>query len=355
MRKDDRSPLNPFTGKEHYDNVDDDEFLNECYNAYYEEVNQYQILDNTEIGHQVINVTGNLIRTVEQYLSRIGRIDYVAGYYDWEVHLVNSDIANACCYPGGKIIVYAGILSIMENESELAFVLAHEISHALLDHSRTQQSVQQKHNNISNATWMGSFALDMLGMGEIGDLARGAINVATVGAHYFLTQPWGRDHELEADKLGLIFSYMAGYDVNIIPDFWQKFASMGGNDFDFFSTHPSDDKRVAVMRESLFEISNGADFYSKPLLPETPRAKHEFKNNNFIPQVQRSSVNSPSSQMTEKNNTYSCPNCNNTVRFDDKFCTNCGYNLVNEAAYCTNCGNKRQPGDKFCINCGSKF
>lgn len=355
MRKDDRSPLNPFTGKEHYDNVDDDEFLNECYNVYYEEVNQYQLIDDTEVGQQVIKITFNLIKTVEDYLIKIGRYDYVDGYYDWEVHVVNSDIANACCYPGGKILVYAGILSVMENESELAFVLGHEISHALLDHSRTQQSIEQKKNAVSNVSWMGSFALDMLGFGEVGDLARAAINVADVGSHYFLTQQWGRDHELEADKLGLIFSYMAGYDVTVIPDFWQKFASMGGNEFDFFSTHPSDDKRIAVMRESLYEVYNEKDFYSKPLLPETPKAKNEFKNNNFIPPVQQNHLNNiiESNDSEETGVSQYCTNCGNKIEDGAKFCINCGYKINNEIL-CPNCGEKIFSGN-YCTNCGYKL
>lgn len=323
MSKDDRSPLNPFTGKKHYDTVDDDKFLNECYQLYYQEVNKYELIDQTPNGQSVFNVTKELVKTVQEFLMKIGRLDYIEGYYDWEVHLVNSDIVNACCYPGGKIIVYAGILSLMQSEDELAFVLAHEVSHALLDHSRTQQSVQNTKNNVSNVTWMGSFALDLLGLGEVGNMARAAINVADAGSHYLLTQPWGRDHELEADKLGLTLAYLAGYDVNIVPDFWQRFAAHGGNEFDFFSTHPSDDKRIAVMKESLNEISVSQDFYSRPLLPETPKAKKDYKNNQavqqFVPKLEKN-------KQTQQSNIY-CSNCGNAVEPGDNFCNNCGNKL----------------------------
>ena len=64
--------------------------------------------------------------------------------------------------------------------------------------------------------------------------------------------------------------------MNIVPDFWKKFSQASGNEFDFFSSHPSDSKRIAVMKESLIEIQNNPDFYSKPLLPETPSAKQEY-------------------------------------------------------------------------------
>lgn len=316
MSKDSRSPVNPFTGKKHYDTVDDDKFLAECYNVYYAEIKKYQLLDNTEIGQQVIKVTKNIVNSVEEYLKKIGRYDYVQGYYDWEVHLVNSDIINACCYPGGKIIVYAGILKAMKNEDELAFVLGHEISHALLDHSRTQQSIHQTKNTMSTVSYLGSFALDVLGLGGVGNMARAAINIADAGSQYFLTQPWGRDHELEADKLGLIFAHLAGYNVNIVPEFWQRFSQSSGNKFDFFSTHPSDDKRIAVMKESLHELSQNPDYYSKPLLPETPKAKQEYNDSskNPTPQVQ------PNKRAS--------------------FCTQCGAELVENAKFCTNCGNK---------------
>lgn len=314
MSKNDRSPLNPFTGKKHYDSVNDDKFLQQSYNAYYKEVNRYQLLDNTEIGGQVREVSFNLIRTIEQYLQRIGRIDYVQGYYDWEVHLVNSNIMNACCFPGGKIIVYAGILDIMESVDDLAFILGHEISHALLDHSRTATSVNQTKSAVSTATWVGSFALDMLGFGAAGDIARAATNIANMGADYFLTQPWGRDQELEADKLGLIFSYMAGYNVESIPDFWQRLSQNNSNDFDFFSSHPSDAKRIAVMRESLHEVYNTQDFYSRPLLPETPKAKNEYRTDNYI-------------QQNSQTNNGRCPNCGNMTEPQDNFCINCGMKL----------------------------
>ncbi len=352
MSKDDRNPVNPFTGKKHFDNVNDDEFLNECYNIYYQEINRYQLLDETEMGKSVFNITSNIVHAVGEYLTKINRYDYVDGYYDWEVHLVNSEIVNACCYPGGKIIVYSGILSYMQNADELAFVLAHEVSHALLDHSRTQQSVEQTKNSVSNISWMGSFALDMLGFGEVGNIARAAINVADAGSHYFLTQPWGRDHELEADKLGLIIAYLSGYDVNVVPSFWERFSASGGNDFDFFSTHPSDEKRIAVMKESLNEISMNNDFYSRPVLPETPKAKKEYAKieQNFIPKLQKNQegMSSPAS------NNNVCSNCGNPIGSDDSFCNNCGSKIVNDL-YCTNCGNKVEEDDVFCTNCGKKL
>ncbi|RAP48654.1 MAG: peptidase M48 [Methanosphaera sp. rholeuAM6] len=344
MSKNDRNPVNPFTGKKHYDKVNDDQFLAECYQVYKQEISKYQLLDQTQIGQQVSNISRNIIRAVEDYLKKIGRYDYVEGYYDWEVHLVNSNIVNACCYPGGKIIVYAGIIQMMKSEDELAFVLGHEISHALLDHSRTQQSIHQTKNTVSTVSWIGSYALDMIGLGGVGNMARAAINVADAGSQFFLTQPWGRDHELEADKLGLIFSYLAGYNVNIVPEFWKRFSQSSGNDFDFFSTHPSDDKRIAVMKESLHEISQNPDFYSKPVLPETPKAKKEFSGNS----------NTPTPSVAPNNqNQFNCPKCGNIIKACDNFCNNCGYNK--NSRNCPKCGHNNKEGENFCTECGNKL
>ena len=86
MAKDDRSALNPFTGREHHDNVNDDQFLAECYDEYYKMLNKAQIADNTPEGQLVNHVAHNLISAVLNYLSSIGRLDYVEDYYDWEFH-----------------------------------------------------------------------------------------------------------------------------------------------------------------------------------------------------------------------------------------------------------------------------
>ena len=245
MAKDDRSPVNPFTGKEHYDTLNDDEFLAMCYRNYYEDISQCVLLDNTPYGQLVLNVASRLIETVEDFLRRIGRYDYVEDYYDWEFHLAQDNQVNAYCMPGGKILVYSGIFAVADNEEKLAFVLGHEMAHALLDHTRTKFSVHQTKDALADISMIGSFALDLLGFENAGAVTRTAVTLADIGSHYFLTQPWGRDHEYEADKLGMILIHLAGYDVNIVPDFWQEFSGENANTFDFFSTHPSEIGRAS--------------------------------------------------------------------------------------------------------------
>ena len=282
MAKDDRSPLNPFTGRKHYDKVNDDQFLAECYREYYAIINKAQIIDNTPEGQLIYNVATNLIKAVYNYLSSIGRLDYVEDYYDWEFHLLLDNTVNAFCIPGGKIAVFSGILSVANSEEELAFILGHEMAHALLDHTRTRASAQNTKDTLTTVSWFGSFAFDLIGMGEIGGLTRAAVNGVDIGSQFLLLNPWGRDQELEADRLGMLIIHWAGYDITGVPAFWQKMSGQNANNFDFFSTHPADDKRIAVMRSLVDEIEDGID-YSRPVLADRPDA-------NYAPKVENTSM-----------------------------------------------------------------
>lgn len=333
MAKDDRSAVNPFTGKKHHDNVNDDKFLAECYQQYNAIISKAQIIDNTAEGHLIANVANNLINAVEDYLSSIGRLDYVEDYYDWEFHLLLDNTVNAFCIPGGKIVVYSGILSVVNNEEELAFILGHEMAHALLDHTRTRQSAQNTKNTLTTASWIGSFAFDLVGLGGIGDLARVAVNTADIGSQFFLLNPWGRDQELEADRLGMLIIHWAGYDITGVPAFWQKMSGQNANNFDFFSTHPADEKRINVMRSLVDEIEEGID-YSKPVLADKPDVKYIPKTDNIETKI--------------------CNHCGSEESEDAIFCTNCGKKF-DEALFCTNCGNQVSRGDAFCTNCGQKL
>ena len=337
MAKDDRSEVNPFTGKKHFDMVNDDKFLQQSYNEYYSMINQSQLLDNTNDGQIIINVAVRLINAVNEYLAKIGRLDYVEDYYDWDVHLVADNTVNAFCMPGGKIVMFSGILSVANTEEKVAFILGHEMAHALLDHSRTRASAQTAQNAITSAAWIGSIAMDLVGLGAIGSLTRAATNVASIGSQFFLMNPWGRDQELEADKLGMMIIHWAGYDISGIPAFWQSMSARNSNEHDFFSTHPADSKRIATMNELILEIENQKDFYTQPVLGETPVPKDEFRNAHL-----------------DNDNVKYCQNCGSASDLDAKFCTNCGSKFDVELK-CPDCGALVESGDIFCTNCGKKL
>ena len=335
MAKDDRSAINPFTGKKHFDMVNDDKFLQNSYNEYYSMINKAQLLDNTQNGQIVRNVAINLINAVNEYLSQIGRLDYVEDYYDWDFHLVADNTVNAFCMPGGKIVLFSGIFSVANTEEKVAFILGHEMAHALLDHSRTRISAQNAQNAITSAAWIGSIAMDLVGLGAMGSLTRAATNVASIGSQFFLMNPWGRDQELEADRLGMMIIHWAGYDISDIPAFWQSMSAQNSNEHDFFSTHPADSKRIAAMNELIVEIENQKDFHSSPVIGEVPKPKEEFK------------------QVHLKNVKY-CQSCGEASDLDAKFCTNCGTKFEVELK-CNKCGASVESSDIFCTNCGNKL
>ena len=333
MAKDDRSGVNPFTGKKHFDIVNDDKFLQQSYNEYYALINKAQLLDNTQNGQIVRNVAVNLINAVNNYLAKIGRLDYVENYYDWDFHLVADNTVNAFCMPGGKIVMFSGILSVANTEERVAFILGHEMAHALLDHSRTRASAQSAQNAITSAAWVGSIAMDIMGLGGLGNLTRAATNVASVGSQFLLMNPWGRDQELEADRLGMMIIHWAGYDISQIPAFWQAMSSKNSNQHDFFSTHPADSKRIAAMNELIVEIENDESFHDKPV-------------------IGGNSSNSKNSNTSKTELT--CSNCGAPVGPEDKFCTNCGAKFVVDST-CPKCGASIEQDSKFCTNCGNKL
>ncbi len=265
-KKSDRSDINPFTGKKHFNIVDDDKFLDNSYVEYNNIISQSQLLDETPDGQIVSDVSLKLIDAVENHLLKIERSDYTENYYDWEFHLVSTDTVNAFCLPGGKIIVYSGLLSIADKEEYLAFILGHEMAHALLDHGRTKMSAHNAKNTATTVARIGSFGLGLLGLGEAASVVSTVTNVVDIGSEYLLIKPWGRDQEMEADKLGMMIIKWAGYDISKIPEFWQKMSEINSNKHDFFSTHPSDKKRIDAMNKLVLEISNQENFNNTPVI-----------------------------------------------------------------------------------------
>ena len=283
MAKEQRSSLNPFTGKSHFDIVNDDKFLEDSYRQYYAMVQKAQVLDNAPEGQVVRAVAVRLIKAVDAYLTKIDRMDYIKDYYDWDVHLLADKTVNAFCMPGGKIVMFSGILSIANTEERIAFILGHEMAHALLDHSRTRASVESAKNTIATATYFGSFLLDIFGMGAVGDI-----------------------------RLGMLIIHWAGYDINAIPAFWENMSQNAGNNFEFFSTHPSDEKRIANMKALIAEINSDKDFTSAPVIGEPTVTD---KTNNW------------SNQTKQAPKANACPKCGAAIAPEDNFCTNCGQKI----------------------------
>lgn len=195
----------------------------------------------------VKGVGGKVQGAVERYFASTGQGSRLAGY-QWEFNLVEDKEVNAWCMPGGKVVVYSGILPVTRSEAGLAVVMAHEIAHAVAEHGNERMSqgllAQFGGMALSEALASSPAATQNLWMSVYG-----------VGAQYGAILPYGRLQENEADHLGLIFMAMAGYDPNEAVNLWQRMAAQKGGAAppEFLSTHPSDATRIANIRRLIPE------------------------------------------------------------------------------------------------------
>lgn len=196
----------------------------------------------------LVNKVGrNIANAVDTYLKQNG-LENVAQSFSWEFNLVQSKEANAFCMPGGKIVVYEGILPITKDETGLAVVLGHEVAHAVAKHANERMSQQM-------LSQYGGQALNVALSGSSSAVQAVASSVYGLGSQYGIMLPYSRKQELEADKLGLIFMAMAGYDPSQATSFWQRMSESTGNKSvqEFASTHPSDATRIKKIQEDLPE------------------------------------------------------------------------------------------------------
>ncbi|GAB4114724.1 MAG: M48 family metallopeptidase [Wenzhouxiangellaceae bacterium] len=163
--------------------------------------------------------------------------------FDWEVSLIRSDQVNAFALPGGKLAVYTSILPVAENVDGLAVIMGHEIAHAIARHGAERMAYQK-------LTQLGSLAAGMSVSGM--DPAQQQMLMAALGAgaQYGVLLPFSREHESEADYLGLIFLARACYDPSEAPALWQRMSASGGQrPPEFMSTHPSGETRIRQFQQ----------------------------------------------------------------------------------------------------------
>jgi len=204
---------------------------------------------------EMVRRVGTRIATaITQYYSKQGKGDILSGY-QWEFNLVDNKAINAWCMPGGKVVVYTGLLPVSQNEAALAIVLGHEITHAVASHGNERMSQE----------------MITQGLGVVGDvLTSGNSKVNNIfnavygpGSQLGYTLPNSRSQEYEADHFGLIFAAMAGYNPREAIPFWQRMsqAGSGSKPPEFLATHPSDENRIARLQGYMDEALK----YYKPV------------------------------------------------------------------------------------------
>lgn len=245
----------PITGRKQHLIVSDQQVLslsNEQYNEYMKSAKVSTSSTNTAM---VKRVGQRLATAVETYLKNNGMSDQIADY-SWTFNLVQDNSVNAFCMPGGKIVVYEGLLPVTKDESSLAIVLGHEIAHAVAHHSAERISNEYKQQyGLQALSSIAQSAGVSAGVQQLGTL------VANAGQKIF-TAGFSRKQESEADHMGLIFAAMAGYDPSVATAFWQRMAAQGNSSTSILSDHPSDAKRIADIEKWMPE----AKTYYKPVV-----------------------------------------------------------------------------------------
>lgn len=228
----------PITGRQQFNMIPESQLVAMSMTNYDQFLSENKISDDRQKTDMVKRVGNKIAVAVGEYLEQNGLSSRIQGY-NWEFNLVDDDIPNAWCMPGGKVVVYTGILPYTQTEAGLAVVMGHEIAHAIARHGneRMSQAMLIETGGLALAAAIDSKPEETKGLFM---MAYG------VGTTVGLSLPYSRAHETEADKLGLIFMAMAGYNPQEAVDFWGRMAQSGGQKPpEFLSTHPSDQTRIA--------------------------------------------------------------------------------------------------------------
>ena len=247
----------PLTGRKQNLMISDQEVLSLSATEYSKYMASAKKSTNATNTAMVQRVGQKLANAVQTYLTNNGYANELSNYA-WEFNLVQDNSINAFCMPGGKIVVYEGLLPITQDEASLAVVLGHEIAHAVANHSAEQMSKQIKQQY---GLQIGTAVAGALGMGQ--NTQSIAQIIAQQGLQ-FRNLKYSRDHETEADHMGLIFAAMAGYDPNVAVTFWQRMAaSSGGGTAEFLSDHPSDETRINNIKNKF--LAEALKYYTPPV------------------------------------------------------------------------------------------
>ncbi|MBO7471531.1 MAG: M48 family metallopeptidase [Bacteroidaceae bacterium] len=254
----------PITGRKTRLLVDDAQILSLSSQQYQEYMQGATLSTNQTNTAMVKRVGQKLASAVENFLMNNGYAQEVQNF-QWEFNLVNKNEVNAFCMPGGKIVVYEGLLPITQDETGLAIVLGHEIAHAVAKHSAEQLSKQTRQQY---AAQIGGSVLTQVAQAKGYGNAASIIDMAAQIGFNFANLKYSRDNETEADRLGLIFAAMAGYDPQLAIPFWQRMAQQSGGSTrsELFSDHPSDEKRLAELQKRMPEALK---YYTPPTTTTT--------------------------------------------------------------------------------------
>lgn len=235
----------PLTGRSQLSLIPESDMVSLSLTSYDEFLKENKLSTNQQQIALVKKVGTRVAAAVEKYLKDNGYSSYIENF-KWEFNLVESDVPNAWCMPGGKVVVYTGILKYTQDENGLAVVLGHEIAHAVARHGSERMSQQM-------LVQMGGVALSTA-LQEKPEETQAIFNTAYgAGTQVGVMLPFSRKHEYEADQMGLIFMAMAGYDPRSSVSFWKRMSTNSSGTPEWLSTHPVDANRIAALEKMMPE------------------------------------------------------------------------------------------------------
>jgi predicted Zn-dependent protease len=243
------SEKNALTGKKPFTLLPESELQSMATQQYQQFLSSNKVLaTNTNRDAEMVRRVGQRItKAVEQHYASIGKSEDLTGF-KWEYNLVDDKTVNAWCMPGGKIVVYTGILPITQNEAALAAVMGHEVSHALLQHGnqRMSQGLLQQ---------LGGVALSVAVANKPAETQNLFLGAYGAGTQLGILLPFSRKHELQADQYGLIFTARAGYNPQEAIGLWERMEKAAGGQKppEFISTHPSEGRRIDQLQKYMPE------------------------------------------------------------------------------------------------------
>ena len=240
---------NAVTGRKGLKLLPESELQTMANGQYTEFINKNKIVNaaTNRDAEMVRRVGQRITKAVENYYASIGKSSELAGY-KWEYNLVEDKTVNAWCMPGGKIVVYTGLLPISQNEAALAVVFGHEVSHAIFQHGNERISQQLGAQVVGTG-------LQIALMNKPAETQNAFLLAYGLGAQAGVLLPFSRKHELEADRYGLWWAAMAGYNPHEAIPLWERMekAGDGTKPPEFLSTHPSEGKRIEQLNKYMDE------------------------------------------------------------------------------------------------------
>lgn len=276
----------PFTGRRQLQLVSDEEVIALSLQQYQEFMRSAPVEKGTNNAQMVSRIGSRIAEAVKTFYTNNG-LSAELSNYAWEFSLVKENSVNAFAMPGGKVVIYTGLLPVTQTEDALAVVVGHEIAHVIARHSSERMSQQvalQYGGAIAGGLLGNSQATSQLGNAVFG-----------LGAQYGVMMPYARKQEYEADEIGLILMAIAGYDPQVAVPFWTRMSQSSGSGQvpEFLSTHPTDSKRIERIQSIMPDV---LQYYKGAGVKNN--TKDPIKTNLSVPSVKQNSKAKTSDEWT---------------------------------------------------------